>query len=394
MDESLATPLIRRLTLGFFLGALLLLAWAVLRPFVVPVLWAGILAFVTWPVFQRILRWVRSPSLASLLTTLLVATLIIAPLVWMTVSLRGEVLDGYQTILAKWRSGEIHVPRFVLDVPFIGNEIRTFLDRVAADPDVLGKEIAGLLEDSFGEAKAFVGGLGRNLAKLFFALLTMFFLYRNGEQVLAQFRQVLKNILGERVDAYFQAAGATTRAVVYGIVLTAIVQGAFAGLGYWAVGLEAPLFLTAITILIALVPFGTPVVWISLSIWLLAVDRPIAALSLFLYGALVVSWVDNLVRPLVISSATRIPFLLVLFGVLGGVAAFGLIGLFIGPVILAVLMSVWREWLEEHTDGLPAMYTGPERRRSRSAGRTPVPPSATPPAAAPRDSPGSGDAPP
>ena len=106
------------------------------------------------------------------------------------------------------------------------------------------------------------------------------------------------------------------------------------------------MLLGAITALIAMIPFGTPFVWGSIGLWLLASGDTIAGIGLLLWGALVVSWVDNLVRPLVISSATRIPFLLVMFGVLGGLAAFGLVGLFLGPVVLAVLMAVWREWIE------------------------------------------------
>jgi predicted PurR-regulated permease PerM len=348
MDESLATPLIRRLTLAVFLGALLLLAWLVLAPFLVPVLWAGILAFVTWPLFRRTERAIRSLTLASLLMTLLVSVVIVAPLVWLVFSLRVEVVAGYQVVIAKLASGQVKLPDVVLNLPVVGEEVRAFLQRVAADPQAIGRELATLLERTFGEMSAVVGGVGRNLGKLGLALLTLFFMYRHGEGLLVQTKTVMRGILGVRVDAYFEAVGATTRAVVYGIVLTALVQGMFAAVGYWAVGLEAPVFLGAVTALLALIPFGAPIAWISLSLWLVAMDRSGAALALFVYGAAIVSWVDNLVRPMVISSGTGIPFLLVMFGVLGGVAAFGLIGLFIGPVILAVLMAVWREWLEDH----------------------------------------------
>ena len=195
-----------------------------------------------------------------------------------------------------------------------------------------------------------VGGVGRNLAKMGFAVFTLFFLYLHGEDLLRQVRTAAHGLLGARVDGYLEAIGATTRAVVYGIVLTAVAQGAVAGVGYAAVGFDAPLLLAALTVLIALIPFGTPLVWGSLSVWLLLTGATTEGLGLFLWGAGVVSWVDNLVRPMVISTATRIPFLLVMFGVLGGVATFGLIGLFLGPVVLAVALAVWREWLEEHAE--------------------------------------------
>ena len=124
-------------------------------------------------------------------------------------------------------------------------------------------------------------------------------------------------------------------------------QGLLAGIGYWGAGVEGPALLAVITGLVALLPFGTPFVWGSVGIWLLLTDKTIEGVGLLLWGLFAVSWVDNLIRPIMISGATKIPFLLVLFGVLGGLAAFGLIGLFLGPVILAVLVAVWQEWLEE-----------------------------------------------
>ena len=133
--------------------------------------------------------------------------------------------------------------------------------------------------------------------------------------------------------------------MVYGLVLTALAQGLLAGLGYWAAGVRSPALLAVVTALIALIPFGTPFVWGSIGAWLVLHGQTAAGVGLLLWGTLVVSWVDNLIRPMVISSASHTPFLLVMFGVLGGVTAFGLIGLFVGPVILAVLMAVWREWL-------------------------------------------------
>jgi len=129
-------------------------------------------------------------------------------------------------------------------------------------------------------------------------------------------------------------------------VLTALAQGLLAGVGYAGAGLANPVFLGVLTALVALIPFGTPFAWGGVCIWLLVNGQTWPAIGLFLWGTFVVSWVDNIIRPLVISNATQMPFLLVMFGVLGGLAAFGMVGLFIGPVILAVLVAVWREWLE------------------------------------------------
>ena len=193
--------------------------------------------------------------------------------------------------------------------------------------------------------KVVAGGIGRNVAKFGLAVFALFFLYRHGDSALAQFRGVATRWLGEAARGYIQAVGVTVRAVVFGIVLTALAQGLLAGLGYWVAGVTAPVLWGVITALVSLIPFVGPVVWIGLSLGLLAHGETQAALGLFLWGALVVSWVDNLIRPLVISGPTRIPFLLVFLGVLGGLNAFGLIGLFLGPALLAVSVAIWREWL-------------------------------------------------
>jgi predicted PurR-regulated permease PerM len=190
-----------------------------------------------------------------------------------------------------------------------------------------------------------LGGIGRNVAKFGLAVFALFFLFRHGVSVLTQFRRVATRWLGEAARGYIHAVGVTVRAVVFGIVLTALAQGTLAGLGYWVAGVPAPALWGVITALVSLIPFVGPVVWIGLSLSLLAHGETQAALGLFLWGALVVSWVDNLIRPLVISGPTRIPFLLVFLGVLGGLNAFGLIGLFLGPVLLAISIAIWREWL-------------------------------------------------
>jgi predicted PurR-regulated permease PerM len=232
-----------------------------------------------------------------------------------------------------------------------GEWIAAQYQRVQADPAWVRAQIDALELTDFTSLKTLVGGVGRNAAKFGLAVFALFFLYRHGDSVLAQFRGVATRWLGEAARGYIQAVGVTVRAVVFGIVLTALAQGLLAGLGYWVAGVSAPALWGMVTALVSLIPFVGPVVWIGLSLGLLAHGETQAALGLFLWGALVVSWVDNLIRPLVISGPTRIPFLLVFLGVLGGLNAFGLIGLFLGPVLLAVSVAIWREWLVHKRSG-------------------------------------------
>jgi predicted PurR-regulated permease PerM len=296
-------------------------------------------------------------GLAALLTTLLVTLAIVVPLVWLILMVRVEAVSAYakvQTFLASKPS----LPPALRDLPWIGAWAQDMLEQLSADPTAMREQLVMTLEQSSIEMSKLIGGVGRNFAKLFFAVLSMFFLLRDGPRLVREARAILEGILGPRVHDYLDAIGATTQAVVYALILGAIAQGTVAGIGYFFAGVEAPVLMGAITVLIALIPFGAPLVWGSLALWMLVNGHLGHGIFLMVWGLLIVSWVDNLVRPMVISNATRMPFLLVVFGVLGGVLAFGLVGLFIGPVLLAVSLAIWREWLEEHQQQEAASSSG------------------------------------
>ncbi len=347
MEDQTLRALTRRAILALFLGGLLLLSYEVLHFFFVPVAWAGILAFVTWPMYEPLVRLApRMPNLTALAMTVALAAAFVAPTLWLIAVLRTELGTAYVLVRDELTLSNLHMPEFIVQIPWLGEQIQAILERLANDRDALRAELLQWLDPWLGKIGVLAGGVGHFVANMGFALLTVFFFYRDGARLAEQARQILRRFLGYRSHGYVKAVADTTKAVVYGIVLTALVQGLLAGLGYWVAGLQAPVLLGALTGLVALIPFGTPFVWGSAGIWLLLTGSTMAGVGLLLWGALAVSSVDNLIRPLVISSATRIPFLLVMFGVLGGLVAFGPVGLFLGPVVLAVLLGVWQEWLE------------------------------------------------
>lgn len=348
MIDEVAERLIRRGILVLLLGGLLGLSYAVLHLFIVPVAWAIIIAFSTWPIYDLVrARLPRHPTVSALIMTLLLSAAFVLPALWMAMLMRGEVATAIATITAFIRQGQPELPEVIRSLPWIGPALQGALDQVAQDPGGLRAQVTAWVASGSDYLVALIGDVGRNAGKIGFALITVFFLYRDGLVVLGQVHAVLHRFLGSRIDDYLSAVGGMTKAVVWGLVLTSLAQGFVAGLGYWWAGLSAPVLLGAVTAIVAMIPFGTPFAWGSIGVWLVVSGDTAAGIGLLLWGALVVSWVDNLIRPLVISSATRIPFLLVMFGVLGGLAAFGLVGLFLGPVILAVLMAVWREWLAD-----------------------------------------------
>lgn len=347
MDDLASAPWLRRLLVATLLAGLVVLAFEVLKPFIVPVIWAVILAHVTWPLYRRLLALLqRRRAITALVMTCAVTLAIVLPAIWLIVLIRTELVIAWGNFAAQLTRG-VELPRFVFELPWIGPWLEELLARIAHDPGALNAELRGWFARFAGELGGVIGGVGRNIAKLFIAMLSLFFMYRDGESFAAQVARVLEGSLGARVHGYMLAISQTVRAVVYGLLAAAIAQGTIAGIGYWAAGLKAPIALGALTMVAALIPFMTPVIWVGASLWLVVSGHTAAGAGLFLWGLLAISWIDNIVRPLVISNASRVPFLLVMFGVLGGVAAFGLVGLFVGPVILAVLMAVWREWLAE-----------------------------------------------
>ncbi len=325
--------------------------WVVLAPFFTAIAWACILAYVSWPLYIWLLSKLgKRETIGALIMTTIMAATVITPLLWLFFVLKAELSIATTIFTNKLANGGIVLPKFIAELPFIGTDINAWLSKALANPIEFKNEIHALLMNADQKLIDVIGGISRNLATMGFALLALFFTYKGGLEFMRQSEQVLESLLGVRARNYFEAAGDATRGVIYGIVLTAIAQGAFAGVGYWMVGLDAPIMLAAITTLFALLPFATPFVWGGIGAWLVISGNTVAGVELLLWGTLVVSWIDNIIRPIILAKSVKIPFLLAFFGVIGGVSAFGLIGLFLGPVILAIAFAVWQEWLEAHPD--------------------------------------------
>lgn len=338
------TLLPKALLPALFLGGLALAAWTVVAPFVAALAWAVMIAYASWPLYAALRRALGGREvMAAGIMTLLCALVLFAPLVaaaWAAQQEAGALYRAIQDFLA----APPLVPEWIQLLPAVGPWLEALRAEWLSQPEVLTAQATEWFKARIGDIATMAGQIGKNLGKMFIALIALFFVYRDWERLSAQVRRVLAGFLGERAHGYLAAVGTTTRAVVYGLLVTALVQGTLAGLGYWVAGVSAPILLGLITTLFAMVPFATPIAWGGVGLWLLFQGEMVAGVGVLLWGALVVSQIDNIVRPLLISANTDIPFLLVLLGVLGGVLAFGLIGLFLGPIVLAVLLAVWREW--------------------------------------------------
>jgi len=327
------------------LGGLIMLGFMVIAPFLAPIAWAGVLAYASWPVASRIRLWCKNrDTLAASLSTALAALTLFLPLIWLVWLAQQELSNAYPA-LQVFLANPPPVPATLSGLPWLGNWLVHQQAALAANPEAVLSVIKVWLVAHTSDLTTLAGGVGKNLVKLIFVIVILFFFYRNGARIMRELRHVLARFIGEQVHDYLHAVGTTARAVVYGILLTALVQGMVAGLGYWVAGLASPVMFGVLTMILALIPFGTPLAWGAAGFWLLLQGETGAAIGVWIWGAAVVSQLDNFLRPLFISSVSPIPFLFVLFGVLGGLLAFGLVGLFVGPIVLAVIWAVWREWV-------------------------------------------------
>ncbi|MDD2723224.1 MAG: HAD-IC family P-type ATPase [Methylovulum sp.] len=345
----------RYLIPSVFLTGLLLLSYRVLSGFLISIIWAFIIAYVTWPLYNRLRRQIKiNATLSAALMTAIITVAISLIIFWLVAMLQDEVKFAYQGLAANFNQQHYQLPDGIRKIRWLADYAQPWVDRLNTDRSGLIAQIIESAKQWLGHFAQFLGGIGHYVMNLGFTLVTVFFCFRDGDAAIRQLRRGLIHFLGEYQNVYLQAAGDTTRAVVYGLVLAAMGQGFVAGLGYVVAGVDAPVLFGVITALLAMVPMGAMMVWIPIGISLLLNDQLIAGTGLLLWGFLAISTIDNVIRPLVISGTGQVPFLVVMFGVFGGLTAFGPIGLFLGPVILSVLLSVWEAWLKLQPDELAA----------------------------------------
>ena len=337
---------VRRILSLAALGVFALLVWLILVPFLAALAWSVILALSLWPVYLRVRAWAPArPAGAALLMTLVVTLGVVVPIVFATFFLVGELTSLGSAVMDLFTGPHgAEVAERLRGLPLVGPFLADRLTEIREDPDALRIYVTQNREMLFDVARRIVGATTKNVFKIAVCLFSIYFLFRYGEELAGQIRRAMRRLGGERMQSLLQHVRDVVRAVVYGMVMTAIVQGIVAFLGFWAAGVPYPLLLGGLTVLFSFVPFGPPLVWVPAGVGVLARGDVGWGIGLLVYGAGVISTMDNVFRPLFIGQATRMPVLVVFLGVVGGILAFGMVGLFVGPVTLAVAHVLWRDW--------------------------------------------------
>jgi len=332
------------LTLGG-LALLLIGCFLVMQPFLTAVVWAGILCATSWPLYARLRqRFRRHDWIAALIMLALITIVLFAPfvIVGATIADNADAVELWTRSLIE--TGPPDPPAWLADLPVIGARATEYWAGMAHDTTAVLTELKKYVEPARRIAFASGATVAGALLQLALSILLAFFFFRDGDQITGRLRGGISRLAGDRGPRLAQVAIATTRGVVLGILGTAIVQGVLAGIGFWIAGIKAAPLLGFVTFLLSPVPVGPPLVWIPAGLWLLNIGETGWGIFVLLWGVLVVSTIDNIIKPLIISHGSDLPFVLVLLGVLGGVVAFGFIGVFLGPVLLALGYALLNEW--------------------------------------------------
>jgi predicted PurR-regulated permease PerM len=319
----------------------------VLRPFVSAILWAAVVTYTTWPLLIRLDRRLGGRrSLAAFTMTALITVVMVLPFVAVGFTLAQNVSRIGEMFRFLQGGLPTEAPGWVRHLPWIAPLVEHAWPGFVENTEL----VSNALKSAGLKAGAWLlrHGLdfGKGILQLGLSVVIAFFLYRDGERLTERIASGAQRIAGDVSQRLLSVAGSTVRNVVYGSIGGALAQAFAAIIGFAIAGLPSPFFLGLLTFLMAMIPSGPPFVWIPAALWLFHEGRIGWGIFMAVWGVFAISGIDNLLRPYLISRGSKQPFPVVLLGALGGVLAFGFIGLFLGPVLLAVGFALVREFTD------------------------------------------------
>jgi predicted PurR-regulated permease PerM len=339
----------RLVTRTTFAILVVLLAFSIARDLLSALAWAAVIAITTWPIYIRFTTLIsdgRSPVLVPMLFTLLTGLVLLVPII-LTVHQIAQGSDAFVRWVSQLRRDGIPVPVWVAQLPIAGEYLDHWWQANLSNPKAVVEWLRGVnLESVTAWTSALGGALLHRLFLFLITLVALFLMFRDGAWLADRALTTADHLLGNLGERLASKIAEVIRGTVNGTVAVAVVEGAIIGIAYVLSGVPHPLLFAVLTIAFAMMPFGA---WLAFSaaalVLLLHGGSLWAAAGLFGFGAVVMLIGDNFIQPAFIGGTTRLPFLLILVGIVGGLQTFGLIGLFLGPVIMATLLTVWREWV-------------------------------------------------
>lgn len=341
-----SSDITRVVLLVLVIGVLLTGSLWTLRPFLSALIWATTIAVATWPVLLRLERLVGGRRwIAVAMMTLAVLVTFIVPFV-LAISVLLDAADRSPTVMNDFLArGLGPPPSWISEIPFVGRPMHDRWEAIAAGgPEALKAFIQPYSRAAAAWAVAATGGLGRTIVLILLTIVLVTVLYSRGETAAAGALAFARRLGGETGERALRLAGQAIRSVALGVVLTAVVQSLLVFLGLWVTGIPHPGILTAIAFMLAIAQIG-PLPLLALSdIWLYWSGSTFWG-TVFLIWSLPVAALDNVLRPILIRRGVQLPILLIIAGVVGGLIGFGVVGLFVGPVVLATTYTLAQDWV-------------------------------------------------
>lgn len=322
--------------------------------FLVPVLAASVIALASWPLRERAayqLGLGRTGAAAALVLVLI--CFLVIPITMALIYAFRELRDWINWAILINSAGA-PTPDWLAHLPHIGDWFdknwRNYIGRPGGISEIV-QLVSGSNIGAIYRGALTAGSLTFHLAlNMLFMLITLFVFYRDGDKIAAQIDRVGRRILPDRWSRLSRVVPATISSTVTGMTLIAIGEGVILGTAYWIAGVPSPVTFGVITGFMALIPGGAPLCFTLVSAYLVASGTPLAGALLFMWGTCELFIVDKTIRPVLVGGPVKLPFLPTFFGLIGGVKTMGIVGLFVGPVLMALLVSIWREWQREVAD--------------------------------------------
>lgn len=316
----------------------LYLCWRMIQPFLGVVAWATVLVIVFYPVHKRLSQRIKRPSLTALVSCVLVILIILVPVALITLAVVNELAGAVQSLQA--------AVNYVLDPNSrLAGPVLNFLSRFVdinqlRSEEFLLSRLKGVSGQIAGQTLGFLGGLASFFIQMFFVVFTMYYFFKDGENISRTIRDSLP-LEREQADGIISRTREVIDASVYGVLSIAIIQGILGGLAFWVLGLPSAIIWGVVMTFLSMVPMlGAFLVWVPAAIYLALTGHWVKALMLAVWGTLVIGMVDNFLRPKLVGSRTRLHELLIFFAVLGGLNVFGVLGVVLGPVVVAITLAL------------------------------------------------------
>lgn len=319
--------------------------------FLVPVLAALVIGFASWPLYRRLLALVGgSRPIAATIAILLVVSFIVVP-ISIAAAYAVDEVRTWATWAIRANAEGADVPAWVLALPGVGTWLGEQWVRHVGHPGAFGELVQLVSGSNIGNIYRGVLAVGvsafQSFLTLLFMLISLFFVYLDGERFAGQVDVLGERIFPMRWERLSRVVPLTISSTVTGMGIIAIGEGIVLGIAYWLAGVPSPVTLGIITGIMALIPGGAPLSFTLVSIYLVASGSAIEGLALFVWGSTELFIVDKTLRPRLVGGPIKLPFLPTFFGLVGGVKTMGFLGLFVGPVLMALLVAIWREWIRE-----------------------------------------------